>query len=68
MLISCGGISDARETLWRIKHGASLIEIFTALIYKGPAMVENLNKELANLLKIEGFENISQAVGSALKK
>ena len=68
VLISCGGISDAREALWRIKHGASLIEIFTALIYKGPAMIENLNKELANLLKIEGFENISQAVGSALKK
>lgn len=67
VLISCGGISDAREALWRIKHGASLIEIFTALIYKGPAMIENLNKELANLLKIEGFKNISEAVGSALK-
>ena len=68
VLISCGGISDAREALWRIKHGASLIEIFTALIYKGPTMIENLNKELANLLKIEGFENINEAVGSALKK
>ena len=54
--------------MWRIKHGSSLIEIFIALFYKGPAMIENINKELANLLKIEGFENISQAVGSALKK
>lgn len=67
VLISCGGISDAKEALWRIKHGASLVEIFTALIYKGPAMVENMNKELANLLKIEGFKNISEAVGSAIK-
>lgn len=68
VLISCGGISDAREALWRIKHGASLVEIFTALIYKGPAMIENINKELANLLKIEGFNNIKEAVGAELKK
>lgn len=64
VLISCGGISDANDAFWRIKHGASLLEIFTGFIYKGPSLCKNINENLAKLLENEGFENISQAVGA----
>lgn len=68
LLISCGGISSASEVLWRIEHGANLVQLFTGFIYKGPGIASMINKDLVNMLKIEGFSHISQAVGSALKK
>ena len=64
VLISCGGISDAKDALWRIKQGASLLEIFTAFIYQGPSLCKNINDNLAQMLKDEGFSNISQAIGA----
>ncbi len=67
-LISCGGISSADDALWRIKQGASLIEIYTALIFEGPALIRKINGELANLLRLEGFNNIKEAIGCEIKK
>ena len=68
ILISCGGISDANEAYERIKFGANLVEIFTSFIYKGPSLARNLNENLANLLRADGFKNINEAVGANLKK
>ncbi len=68
ILISCGGISDANEAYERIKFGANLVEIFTSFIYKGPGLARNLNENLANLLRTDGFKNINEAVGVNLKK
>jgi len=58
ILISCGGISDANEAYERVKFGANLVEIFTSFIYKGPSIARNLNENLANLLRTDGFKNI----------
>ena len=68
ILISCGGISDANEAYERVKFGANLVEIFTSFIYKGPSLARNLNENLANLLRTDGFKNINEAVGVNLKK
>ena len=68
ILISCGGISDANEAYERIKFGANLVEIFTSFIYKGPGLARNLNENLANLLRTDGFKNINEAVGVNVKK
>lgn len=68
ILISCGGISDANEAYERVKFGANLVEIFTSFIYKGPSLARNLNENLANLLRTDGFKNINEAVGLNLKK
>lgn len=68
ILISCGGISDANEAYERVKFGANLVEIFTSFIYKGPSLARNLNENLANLLRTDGFKNIREAVGVNLKK
>ena len=67
ILISCGGIDSAQEAYERIKSGASLVQIFTAFIFKGPFVAKSINEGLAELLRADGFKNISEAVGTNLK-
>jgi len=62
-LISVGGISDAKDVYRRIKAGASLVQILSGFIFKGPSMCKNINNELIELLKADGFNNITEAVG-----
>jgi dihydroorotate dehydrogenase len=62
-LISVGGIDSADEAYKRIKSGASLIEIYTALIYGGFDLIRDINLGLIDLLQADGYTNISQAVG-----
>ncbi len=66
-LISVGGIDSAEEAYKRIRAGASLVQILSGLIFHGPDMIMNINNELIQLLKADGFENISQAVGADRK-
>ncbi len=63
ILISVGGIDSAHEAYKRIKAGASLVQILSGLIFHGPDMIMNLNKELIELLKADGYDNITQAIG-----
>jgi len=63
ILISVGGIDCAEEAYKRIKAGASLIQIYSMLIYKGPQLIKDINDGLAILLADDGFDNISQAIG-----
>lgn len=67
VLIASGGIDSAEVAYERIKNGASLIEVYTALIYKGPFLVKQMNERLIQLLKEDGFLNISDAIGANLK-
>lgn len=64
-LISVGGISTAEDAYRRIKAGASLVQILSALIFEGPELVGNINRGLIELMKADGFENITDAIGSA---
>jgi len=64
MLISVGGIESADDVYRRIKAGASLVQIYSMLIYNGPSMLKEINEELIKLLKKDGYTNISQAVGA----
>ena len=47
----------------RIRAGASLLQLYTALVYKGPGLVADIQGELREMLKADGYEDISQAVG-----
>ncbi|MBZ7954190.1 quinone-dependent dihydroorotate dehydrogenase [Campylobacter sp. W0018] len=67
LLISCGGIDSGKEAYERIKNGANLIQIYTALIFKGPSIVKNINQELISLLRQDGFMHIGEAVGANFK-
>ncbi len=66
-LISVGGVDSAEEAYRRIKAGASLVEVLTALIFKGPSLIREINQGLITLLERDGFANISEVVGVDLK-
>jgi len=63
LLISVGGIDSAEEAYRRIKAGASLVQVYSMLIYKGPALIKEINEGLIELLKKDGYTHISEAVG-----
>lgn len=62
-LIAVGGIDSAQSAYARIRAGASLIQLYSALVYHGPALAQTINKGLAALLKRDGFANIADAIG-----
>lgn len=63
VLMGCGGVSSAEDAYAKIKAGASLIQLITGLIYEGPQLVSEINRGLVELLKKDGYSNISEAVG-----
>jgi dihydroorotate dehydrogenase len=63
-LIGVGGISSAEDAYSRIRAGASLVQIYSALVYEGPGLARKINTGLARLLKRDGFSNIADAVGT----
>lgn len=63
-IIGVGGIYTAADAYEKIRAGASLVEVWTGLIYEGPAMVANINRGLLSLLARDGFNNVADAVGS----
>jgi len=66
-LISVGGIDCAEEAYRRIKAGASLVQVLSGIVFKGPDMIMDINKGLIKLLKDDGYTNITQAVGADRK-
>lgn len=66
-LISVGGIDSAEEVYRRIKAGASLVQILSGLIFHGPDMIRDINLELIELLRADGYTNIKQAIGADRK-
>lgn len=62
-IIGVGGIDSAESAYAKIKSGASLVQLYTGLIYHGPALVKKINKGLVKLLEADGYENISEAIG-----
>lgn len=63
-LISVGGIDSAEEAYRRIKAGASLIQIYSAFIFKGPSLNREINSGILRLMEKDGFNHISEAIGS----
>ena len=62
-LIGVGGVLSGADAYAKIKAGASLVQLYTAMIYEGPGIVRKINLELANLLRADGYKHISDAVG-----
>ena len=63
ILISVGGIDSGLEAYRRIKEGASLVQIYSAMIFKGPGLVRKINNELLDLLDRDKLSSITAAVG-----
>jgi dihydroorotate dehydrogenase len=62
-LIGVGGIASAADAYARIRAGASLVQIYSALVYKGPMLAQRINTGLLQLLERDGFSRLSDAVG-----
>lgn len=67
ILIACGGIFTATDAYRQIRAGASLIQLATGMIFQGPQAIGAINHGLVRLLKRDGFNNISEAVGADFK-
>jgi len=63
VLIGAGGVSSAEEAYAKIRSGASLVQLLTALIYQGPGVVRRITTDLVGLLARDGVKNVADAVG-----
>lgn len=63
-LIGVGGVASGEDALTKIKAGASLVQLYTAFAYEGPALIRRIKDELAAALRREGFARLSEAVGT----
>ncbi|XP_034536414.1 dihydroorotate dehydrogenase (quinone), mitochondrial [Notolabrus celidotus] len=63
-IIGIGGVASGQDALDKIRAGASLVQLYTALTYQGPPVVTKIKRELEQLLKEQGFSSVSEAVGA----
>ena len=62
-LIGVGGIASGADAYAKIRAGATLVQLYTALTYEGPVLVDRIKRELVELLRRDGFTSTSQAIG-----
>lgn len=67
IIIGTGGVFSAKDAYQKILLGASLVQLITGMVYEGPQIVSEINLGLISILKKDGFTNIHQATGSAVK-
>jgi len=63
-LIGVGGVAGGADAYAKIRAGASLVQLYTALIYEGPGLVLRIKRDLAGFLARDGFASIAEAVGA----
>uniref|UniRef100_I3J4H4 Dihydroorotate dehydrogenase (quinone), mitochondrial n=1 Tax=Oreochromis niloticus TaxID=8128 RepID=I3J4H4_ORENI len=63
-IIGIGGVASGQDAMDKIRAGASLVQLYTALTYQGPPVVIKIKRELEQLLNDQGFSNVSEAVGA----
>lgn len=63
-LVGVGGVASGADAYAKIRAGASLVQLYTALIYEGPGLVGRIKRDLAALLHADGFTSVAEAVGA----
>ena len=63
-IIGVGGVDSGEAAFEKIIRGASLIQLYTGMVYKGPGIASSITSELIDILKNKGFKNVSEAVGT----
>ena len=64
VIVGTGGIFTAEDAYKKIRLGATLVQVYTALVYHGPGLVKRINRGLGRLLARDGFDRVSDAVGA----
>ena len=65
-VVGVGGVSDAAGAYAKIRGGASLVQLYTGLVYEGPSLARDINEGLLDLLERDGFDSVADAVGADL--
>ena len=63
-LIAAGGIASGEDAFARIRAGASLVQLYSALVYRGPGLARTVARDLKRLLRQHGFANVAEAIGA----
>ncbi len=63
-LVGVGGVASARDAYVKILAGASLVQLYTALVFHGPGLVARIVRELPDFLEADGFATVAEAVGA----
>ena len=63
-LIGVGGITNGIDCYEKIKAGASLVQLYTSLVFNGPSIVDKMKNELLNCILADGYKNIKEAIGA----
>jgi dihydroorotate dehydrogenase len=66
-LIGVGGVASGAQAYAKIRAGAAAVQLYSALVYEGPGLVGRIKRELAALLKRDGFSSVADAVGKDVK-
>jgi dihydroorotate dehydrogenase len=65
-VVGVGGITDAAGAYRKIRAGASVVQLYTGLVYEGPGVARDINRGLLDLLERDGFDSVEEAVGADL--
>ncbi|KAK5644088.1 hypothetical protein RI129_007933 [Pyrocoelia pectoralis] len=68
MIVGVGGIFSGKDAYNKIKAGASVVQLYTGMVYEGPPIVTKVKRELAELLMADGYTNVTEAVGKDLQQ
>ncbi len=63
-IIGCGGVASGADAYAKIRAGASLVQLYTALVFQGPALIARIKRELAARLRADGFVSLGEAIGA----
>ena len=63
VLIGVGGVRSGADAYAKIRAGADLVQLYTALAYEGPGLIARIKSELLALLVRDGFQTVKEAVG-----
>jgi dihydroorotate dehydrogenase len=63
-IIGCGGVASGADAYAKIRAGASLVQLYSALVFHGPALVGRIKRELAARLRADGFASVAEVVGA----
>lgn len=67
-IIGCGGVTSGEDAYEKIRAGASLVQVYTALVFEGPLVIQKMKRQLATLLRRDGFSSVADAVGADHRK
>ena len=63
-IIGCGGVSSGADAYTKIRSGASLVQLYSALVFQGPGLLQAVKDDLAQRLKADGYASVADAIGA----